>query len=94
LIFVYAGILGVEPWSFTLRQLFMMAHARLISDWNMFSALMSLIANCHRDKRYAPEFTPDHFHPLVQARVESEKITVREFYELLTRGKHGECRGD
>jgi hypothetical protein len=86
--------LGVEPWSFTLRQLFMMAQARLITDWNLFSALMSLIANCHRDKRYAPEFTPDHFHPLVQACVESEKITVREFYELLTRGSHGECRGD
>ena len=74
--------------------MFMMAQARLISDWNMFSALMSLIANCHRDRRHTPEFTPDHFHPLVQARVESEKITVREFYELLTRGGHGERRGD
>jgi hypothetical protein len=72
----------------------MMAHTRLITEWNLFSALMSLIANCNRDKRYTPEFTPDHFHPLVQARVESEKITVREFYELLTRGSDGKRGGD
>lgn len=41
-----------------------MAEARIRERWNHTSALMALVANCHRDSRRRA-FTPADFHPQV-----------------------------
>lgn len=44
----YAGIVGCEPWTFTLRQLEAMAEARLKSQWNHTAAILHEL---HENKR-------------------------------------------
>jgi hypothetical protein len=40
-----------------------MAEARSRDAWHHTSALMALIANCHRDAKKHRPFTPADFHP-------------------------------
>ena len=46
----------------TLRQLVWMTEGRDRHIWSVASALMSLIANCHKDAK-SKTFVPDDFNP-------------------------------
>jgi hypothetical protein len=67
LIWQLAGILGVAPEPFTLRELIWMTDARRKEQWSHTSALMALVANVNRNprKRSRP-YSPIDFHPLVE----------------------------
>ena len=63
--FQLAGIIGVEPWSFTLRELDIMARERMMLEWDQTSLLWSMMANQNRDTKKQPKpFLPSVVHPL------------------------------
>jgi len=53
-----AGSLGIDPRPLTLRQLLLMAEGRNENLWMLASAVMALVADCHRDPKKRA-FTPD-----------------------------------
>lgn len=58
-----------------------MARSRMKHDWRQTAALCSLIANCHRDKKLAPQpFRPQDFNPFEETQA-GEGGNVG-FYEL------------
>lgn len=45
-----------------------MARSRMKHDWRQTAGLCALIANCHRDKKAAPQpFKPRDFNPFEEA---------------------------
>jgi hypothetical protein len=52
----------MDPCSLTLRQLIWMAEGRDKHVWSVVSAMMALIANCHRDNKKRP-LDADDFNP-------------------------------
>ena len=63
--FELAGIAGVEPWSFILRQLMWMAEKRRSAEWDTVSSLMALIHNVNCSKRHHM-VGPEKFHPFAR----------------------------
>jgi len=59
----------------TLRQLLWMAEGRNENLWLIASAVMSLLANCHRDPKKRA-FTPDDFNPMVHRTQRADVIRV------------------
>ena len=62
-----AGICGVAPGPLTLRVLGLMADARSRDAWGHTAAVLAMLANCHRDPRKCPPFTPADFLPPSQS---------------------------
>lgn len=59
-----AGVVGIDPGPFTLRELCLMHEGREKFHWDIASVNMALFANAHRDAKKRPTaFTPDDFHP-------------------------------
>ena len=62
------GRLGVDIRPLTLRQLLWMAEGEREECWDRLSALMALIANCHR-RGNTPVYRVEDFHPLRRGRM-------------------------
>lgn len=59
-----AGLVGVDPWPYTLRQLDRMARSRMQHDWIQTGSLMAMLGNIHRDPKVRRKpFTPLDFVP-------------------------------
>jgi hypothetical protein len=58
-----AGVIGIDPGRFTLRQLVVMAEARSRQAWNHTSAILAMLANIHRDAKKTRAYRPADFHP-------------------------------
>lgn len=58
-----AGIIGIDPGPFTLRQLVVMAEAKSRQAWNHTSAILAMLANVHRDAKKQRALRPADFHP-------------------------------
>ncbi|MDO4585582.1 MAG: hypothetical protein Q4D62_15980 [Planctomycetia bacterium] len=54
MIYSYAGVLGVDPGKFTLRELVWMVKAKTRYDWGHSSALMATQINCHIHGKIIP----------------------------------------
>src|SRR5262245_35831254 len=62
----YAGILGIHPGEWTLRELMAAAEARSRHHWDIAASILALIANVNRDpKRRHTPFSPAEFNPHV-----------------------------
>jgi hypothetical protein len=81
LIFELAGIAGVEPWSFSLRQLVWMAEKRRWADWDTTSSLIAKLHNVHCAKR-SDMITPDQIHPFAPKPTRIE-LSPKESGDLL-----------
>lgn len=58
------GIVGVEPWNWSMRDLFGAARAKWRHDWDLVAASLWLVAEVNRDRKRRPRpFTPADFHP-------------------------------
>ena len=66
MIWQLAGILGVHPGSFTLRELYEMAQSRQKQDWQHTSNLMALLANLLTFNR-SHTFKAADFDPFAQS---------------------------
>jgi hypothetical protein len=61
----YAGILGVHPGQWSLRQLFDAVRGRRREAWNHTSALIAQQAEFNRDPKKRPHpFDSSEFHPM------------------------------
>lgn len=60
-----SGILGLEPWTFSLREIDFMFEGKVSESWNHTSSMMALNANCHRGKN-SKDYQSADFHPLVE----------------------------
>ncbi len=54
--------MNIDPKPLTIRQLFWMTEGRDRHVWSVASALMALIANCHKDSK-GRALRPDDFNP-------------------------------
>ena len=52
-----------------------MAEGRNRQTWNVASAIMALLANCHRDPKKRA-FSPNDFHPMVDRKNRGDVIEV------------------
>ncbi len=64
MIYETAGILGIDPGPFTLRELIWMLDGYRVETWHHTAAQMSLVANINRGKN-ARGYSPLDFHPFV-----------------------------
>ena len=87
MIFETAAIAGVEPWSFTWRELAWMADAQR----KQAGSLMALIANVHRDpkKRKRP-FTADDFVP--RAPQPLPRVSIKDLKGVFFHGQGSQSR--
>lgn len=81
-----AGIVGVHPDPYTLRQLCVMATAKQESDWNRTAAMMALEANINRDPNKTPPFKPEHFHPMAQKLAKATRPGLSHLKQYVQRG--------
>jgi len=49
-----------------LRELLVLAEARVKDEWSRMSALMAVLANCHRDPKKTRAFRPADFDPFAK----------------------------
>ena len=59
----------------TLRQLLLMHEGHNENLWMLASAVMALLANCHRERKKRA-FTPDDFNPMVHRTQRDDVIHV------------------
>src|SRR5690606_37726841 len=75
-----AGLVGVDPGPYTLRELVWLAEGRQTEQWNHTSAVLAMLANVHRDPKrrsYQPaDFLPMAMRP--KAATEKAEISVRK----------------
>lgn len=70
----------MEPWEYTLRELWWMAKSRLSAEWDQTSVLWATIANTARDSKRTPKpFMPADVHPFRQ---EKPKAVLPDFNML------------
>jgi hypothetical protein len=66
-VYEFAGIIGIEPDPFTLRELTWMAEGRMRERWNHTSLLWAAIAEPNRDrKKRSRPFEPADVHPYLR----------------------------
>lgn len=59
-----AGVVGVDPYQHSLRDLLIMFRAKAEFDWGQTANLLCLLANIHRDpKRQKQPFEAKQFNP-------------------------------
>jgi len=86
--FESAAVAGVEPWTFSLKELMWMADAVVEHEWNIGASIQAVIAEVNRDKKHRPRpFTMADFHPVHVARKRRDIVPMEELKSLFTDGK-------
>lgn len=75
-----AGILGVHPDAWTLRELILARDARQTSTWWHTASLQALLANVNRQP-HKPPYSPYDFHPY--ATKPKRELSIDELERLL-----------
>ncbi len=66
-----------------------MAEAKARDEWSRTSALMALIANCHRDPKKGRPFKPADFDPFVQ-RAAPIRVGIEILKDVFIKGQGGQ----
>lgn len=75
-----AGIVGIDPSQYTLRELVWLSHGRVFQEWTYVSSVLAMIANVNRDPQKTPRpFQLMDFHPLL---TEEEKREARPTVDI------------
>jgi len=94
-----AGIIGIDPGPFTLRQLVWMAEGRRDFFWEHTAHVLCYLYNAHRSPK-SPALMPADFHPFADKRKRRMKKrlpqvgieALKVFVPKSTRGNHGNAR--
>lgn len=89
MIFELSGILGMEPWTFSLRQLSYMVHKKLQLQWQQTASVMALIYNANRGSN-SPSYSVYDFMP--DNLIERENMSFEEFKAVLTEASKSKGR--
>jgi hypothetical protein len=72
-----------DPQPYTLREIWLMTEGAAVEEWNLVTAQMALLANCHRDAKKSPVFTPLMFHPYAPRKTRSKpKASLAGFFAM------------
>lgn len=71
--FALAGLAGVEPWSYTLRELDWMASAADEAEWSRAAELGAMVAGLA-----GAAISPDDLNPYARARRQAERAAARK----------------
>ncbi len=71
----YAGILGINPECYTLRQLIWMVEGKGRYDWSMTASMMALEININR-KKGAKAVEPEELNPFIRKSKRREKVVL------------------
>ena len=93
MIYELAGIVGLDPGPFTLRELVWMAEARRRDMWDHTAGLLALLYNINRDPKRSRAMRPEDFHPLRQQSrnrkgVEKVKADITALKQIFVRENH------
>ena len=83
LVYECAGVLGVFPDPWTLRELLLAKDARQMANWWHTASIQSLVANANKPP-HKPPYSPYDFHPF--ATKPKQEISVEELERLLKGG--------
>lgn len=72
-----AGILGIDPRPFSLRQLDRMAQSRQMTNWDHTAAVCATILNVNRDPKKSQPADPAKLNPFRQNAVTPKKPIVK-----------------
>lgn len=66
-----------------------MAEGRLEAEWSQTSAVLALLANCHRDPKKTRPFKPAQFNPFAQPRrgAAAPKVSMKSLRATLMGGE-------
>ncbi|MGE0606565.1 MAG: hypothetical protein AB7O62_05500 [Pirellulales bacterium] len=84
MIYELAGIVGVDPSPFTLRELAWMAEGRQRESWNHTSQVLAMLFNAHRDRQKTQAAVPADFHPLSKKKRASDEPLPADISVLKT----------
>ena len=70
-----AGIVGVDPGPFSLRELMWMVESKDRGEWGRLSNLMALLANINRDPKKSKVFKPTDFNPYYAPKQDCVQVT-------------------
>lgn len=89
-----AGVVGIDPSNFTLRELDIMCDNRLRTEWMRTAHVLCMMANINRDeKKQKTPFTPSEFMPFdnkpssvpnnqVQHSANTKVLSIKDFARL------------
>lgn len=87
MIWKLAGMVGLDPTPYTLRELWWMAHG----SWQQTAAILATLANAHRDQKKHPRAVqPADCNPLEPKRPRGIMLTSRNIRMLRALCKQGE----
>ena len=89
-----AGVCGIDPDPFKLRELLAMTESRERSEWGRLSNLMALVANAHRDPKRHSTVRPEAFNPYAGSGRYSELTRRKRAKAPLTVLRDVFCRKD
>ena len=79
-----AGVIGVEPWTYTIRELWAMHIGALEERWWHTANIMATIHNSQISKRNQVK-SPADFHPLERNKRRAAQVSAKEGVQYLTR---------
>ncbi len=79
-----AGILGLSPDPFTLRQLLKMSHARLLSQWDQVSMIVAKVHNSACSSRKDMVTDASVFNPLRRSAKKKARIALAQMRQMYT----------
>ncbi len=83
LVWQHAGILGVNPGPFTLRELCVMSKARKKDEWTRTSASLAMLHNINRDPKKCEARTPDYFNPFAERKTEKRVVDSKLAFKIM-----------
>jgi len=82
LVWKHAGVLGVNPGTFTLRELSIMAKAKKKEDWSRTAAILAQNHNMNRAKD-EPARDPDSYNPYADKHEEKRVVDTKLAFQLM-----------
>jgi len=85
-----AGIVGVDPGPYTLREILWMRDGREMTEWNRTAWVCALIANVNRDPKKSKAFQPIDFHPMrkdIEKDQPKQRVGIEALRAFLPKGK-------
>jgi len=78
-IYECAGVVGVNPDPFTLRELLWMREGKASESWDHTAAIVATLANIHRDNKKTKAITIDQIHPYLKPQATNKPLPMAAF---------------
>ncbi|MCX6984908.1 MAG: hypothetical protein NT118_09200, partial [Lentisphaerae bacterium] len=83
LVWNHAGVLGVDPGPFTLRELSLLAKSRKKESWHRISAVLAQNHNMNRTSNADPVRSPDDYNPYAEHKEETRIVDTKLAFSIM-----------